>query len=119
MNIDCLNMQMNRGMNMLLTIKSNAPDWWEVANKPRTISQWWDGMEWQQYRTPAESMVNCAPIDLKLDLICHMDKDFHYVAEGLGMDWAYKFINHSVDIVMSGVSKELENLSGVVQSWIF
>lgn len=64
--------------------------WLEVEE-----GSFWDFLD---YQMPHERMYDlCGD-----DLICMADRDFAEMLDGIGMDWLYKWVNHSIDIVYDG-----------------
>jgi len=84
------------------------------------IRLFWDGRDWQTYRTPKEDMYHsCNDPDLIVAMGCEMDEFIHSLSQINEWEWAYRFFNHRADIVAQGIIKEVDHLAGVISSWIF
>ena len=86
---------------MLLTINSQVPAWWVEANKPRTISQWWDGIEWRNYDVPDTFL--STGYDPLGGIITHSNFTHEL----------FKFIAHSGDIMSEGFATEIMKVLGI------
>lgn len=95
---------------MKLNISAKTPDWWELNERStyKTISEWWNGIEWVQYETPNFGD-KCVNMNMAQEVVCYADIGAHAFAETFQIEWAYKIINHSVDKVLGGLQTEYHN----------
>ncbi|SET69523.1 hypothetical protein SAMN05216389_12126 [Oceanobacillus limi] len=59
------------------------------------------------YTTPTERVYNVCYTN---ELICEADYAVSSIADTLKLDWAYKWINHSIDVVNESVAQEWDHV---------
>lgn len=101
---------------MKLTIGTKSPDWWGLEDKRiKSIQEWWDGIEWRHYEPRREWGDSCNAWDVVEETVCLADIGVHSFAETFGFEWAYKIINHYIDIAQRGVISEYQNFTEMLQ----
>ncbi|WP_096269517.1 hypothetical protein [Paucisalibacillus globulus] len=103
---------------MRLVIGSKVPSWW-IDPKPRTIEQWWNGLEWQDHVPQAEMMYfnGCNSDSLTQELMCNVDVLGWRLTDLFGVEWLYKIPAHAGEKMRKGFETEYQNILEVVSSW--
>lgn len=63
--------------------------------------------EFLDYRMPTEETYTICETN---EIVCEADHFIAQQSELFGIDWIYKWINHSIDVVYDGVASEWGNL---------
>lgn len=107
---------------MLLRIGSQVPEWWDDRlgsfDKPKTLSEWWNGLEWQEYKVPDLNESCADPLHPIGELVCHADKYMYHVADAFPGEWFYKMAANAGMQINIGYHNELDNIIQVAKSWI-
>ena len=103
---------------MKLTIGSKVPSWW-IDPKPRTIDQWWNGLEWQEFVPQAEKMyfMGCNSDSLTQEFMCNVDVLAWRISDLVGIESLYKMAAHSGEKMRQGFILEHQNIVELVNSW--
>lgn len=103
---------------MKLTIGSKVPSWW-IDPKPRTIDQWWNGLEWQDHVPQAEMLYfnGCNSDSLTQELMCNADILAWRISDLVGIESLYKMAAHSGEKMRLGFVNEYNNIVELVSSW--
>lgn len=117
---------------MLVRIQSQPPSWWDSRldnfEKPRTLSEWWNGLEWQEYKVPdltdscnrgdPTGLVPDDPVGFFKESLCHADHITYTLAHYFPGDWYYKMAANAGMHVRMGIDNEIDNVINLVRSWI-
>jgi hypothetical protein len=98
-----------------MLVKVNGVPVGEVVPKyPTIIHEWWGELEWRDYELPSQQIYNnCTTQDFQ-QLVCEADYGVSWIADKLGLDGAYKFINHYVDVIQQGFDSEWQNILALI-----
>lgn len=83
------------------------------------ISVWWNGLEWQEYKTPdpADLLLCNNPDDAIKEGICYIDHVAYQMADIFPGEWFYKMVANAGMHARMGIDKEWEHLLWVIQNW--